>query len=114
MHNSLLLKKKDSPNYKGKDLHGSYFHRERKNTLNALLKKPMVFSRTTGPISTELGTKHPLVKGIQVCLKKNHLILITFIIACFSLNKRYDIIIWVYWIELFSKVKDVAHGPLVW
>ena len=42
MHNSLLLKKKDSPNYKGKDLHGSYFHRERKNTLNALLKKPMV------------------------------------------------------------------------
>ena len=25
------------------------------------------FSRTTGPISTKLGTKHPWVKGIQVC-----------------------------------------------
>ena len=25
------------------------------------------FSRTTGPISTKLGTKHPRVKGIQVC-----------------------------------------------
>ena len=24
-------------------------------------------SRTTGPISTKLGTKHPWVKGIQVC-----------------------------------------------
>ena len=26
-----------------------------------------IFSRTTGPISTKLGTKHPWVKGIQVC-----------------------------------------------
>ena len=25
------------------------------------------FSRTTGPISNKLGTKHPWVKGIQVC-----------------------------------------------
>ena len=25
------------------------------------------FSRTTEPISTKLGTKYPLVKGIQVC-----------------------------------------------
>ena len=25
------------------------------------------FSRTTGPISTKIGTKHPWVKGIQVC-----------------------------------------------
>ena len=25
------------------------------------------FSRTTGPISTKFSTKHPLVKGIQVC-----------------------------------------------
>ena len=25
------------------------------------------FSRTTEPISTKLGTKHPWVKGIQVC-----------------------------------------------
>ena len=30
-----------------------------------------------------------------------------------SLNQRYDIIICVYWFELFSQVSDVAHGPLV-
>ena len=30
-----------------------------------------------------------------------------------SLNQRYDIIIRVYWFELFSQVIDVAHGPLV-
>ena len=28
------------------------------------------FSRTTGPISTKLGTKYPWVKGIQVCSNK--------------------------------------------
>ena len=27
----------------------------------------MFSSRTTEPIATKLGTKHPLVKGIQVC-----------------------------------------------
>ena len=27
----------------------------------------MFFSKTTEPISTKLGTKHPWVKGIQVC-----------------------------------------------
>jgi hypothetical protein len=26
-----------------------------------------IFSRTTEPILTRLGTKHPWVKGIQVC-----------------------------------------------
>ena len=30
-----------------------------------------------------------------------------------SLNQRYDIIIYVYWFELFSQVSDEAHGPLV-
>ena len=30
------------------------------------LQNLKIFSRTTGPISTKLGTKHPLVKGIQV------------------------------------------------
>ena len=30
-----------------------------------------------------------------------------------SLNQRYDIIICVYYFELFSQVSDVAHGPLV-
>ena len=27
----------------------------------------LFFSRTTGPISTKLGTNHPLVKGFQIC-----------------------------------------------
>ena len=31
------------------------------------LKYLKIFSRTTGPISTKLGTKHPWVEGIQVC-----------------------------------------------
>ena len=31
-----------------------------------------------------------------------------------SPNQRYDIIICVYWFELFSQVSDVAHGPLVY
>ena len=29
--------------------------------------KPFIFSFSTEPISNILGTKHPLVKGIQVC-----------------------------------------------
>ena len=29
--------------------------------------KKIFFSRTTGPISTNLGTKHYLMKGILVC-----------------------------------------------
>jgi hypothetical protein len=29
-----------------------------------------IFSRTTGPILTRLGTNHPWVKGIQVCSKE--------------------------------------------
>ena len=31
-----------------------------------------------------------------------------------SLNQCYDMIICVYWLELFSQVSDVAHGPLVY
>ena len=52
---------------------------------------------TTEPISSNLGTKHPLVRGIQDSSnektknshKVNNVIL-------FSLNQRYDIIICVY------------------
>ena len=36
-----------------------------KNTLKTL--KKIFFSLTTELISTKLGTKHPWVKGIQVC-----------------------------------------------
>ena len=35
-------------------------------------KNPAFFSRTKGTISTELGTKHPWVKGIQVCSNEGH------------------------------------------
>ena len=31
----------------------------------------------------------------------------------FPLYQCYDIIIRVYWFEVFSQVSDVAHGPLV-
>ena len=34
------------------------------------------FSRTAGPISTKFGTKHPWVKGIQVCSNEEPLLLI--------------------------------------
>ena len=45
---------------------------------------------------------------------KNQWILIKLIVVFFpSLNQRFDKIICVYWFELFSRVSDVAHGPLV-
>ena len=31
------------------------------------LRNLKIFSRTTEPISTKLDTKHPWIKGIQVC-----------------------------------------------
>ena len=37
---------------------------EKVNFYSKYLK--IFFSRTTGPISTQLGTKHPWMKGIQV------------------------------------------------
>ena len=77
-----------------------------------LLKK--IFSRTTGPILTKLGKKHPWVKMIQFCSNEkpinSHEVNNVFFS---SLNQRYNIIICVYWFELCSQVSDVAHGPLV-
>ena len=70
-------------------------------------------SRTAGPISTKFGTKHPWVKGIQVCSNvepfTSHKINNEFFLLLISIM----IIICVYWFELFSQVSDVAHGPLV-
>ena len=34
---------------------------------NALTVHSKIFSRTIGPILTKLDTKHPYIKGIQVC-----------------------------------------------
>ena len=71
------------------------------------------FSRFTGIISTKLDTKHPWVKGIPVCSNiRNHSNLNNKILG-FSSNQRYDIIVCVYWFELFSQESDVAHGSLV-
>ena len=36
------------------------------------LKKNIFYSKTSRPITTELGTKHPWVKGIQVCSNEGH------------------------------------------
>ena len=63
----------------------------------------ILFSRTTEPISTKLGTKHPWVKGIKFCSKKNHLILIKIINVFFSyLNQYYDIIMYLLIWTVFS------------
>ena len=71
-------------------------------------------SRTTEPISTKLGTKHPWVKGIQVSSNEEKLNSHKVNNVFFSsLNQWYYIIICVYWFELFSQVRDVTHGPLV-
>ena len=61
-----------------------------------------------------LAQSIPCVRGIQVSSndktinfhKVNNVIFS-------SLNQCYDIIICVYWFELFSQVSDVVHGPLV-
>ena len=73
------------------------------------------FSWTTRPILTKLGTKYPLVEGIQVCLNERPLSfqgrvmatfnqhafkIITFALACLLLGN-------------VSQVSDVAHGHLV-
>ena len=81
---------------------------------NNEIAKFKIFSRTTGSILTNLGTKHPWVKGIQVSSNEEPInshkvnnILFS------SLNQPYDIIICVYLFELFSQVSDVTHGILV-
>ena len=76
--------------------------------------KKIIFSRTTGPILTKLGTKHPWVKGIHVCSNEEPFNSHKDNDGFFSsLNQCYDIIICVKWFELFYQVNYVAHGPLV-
>ena len=68
-----------------------------------------IFSRATGPNSTKLGSKHPLLKETQGFTNKNHSILKKKIM--FFLSS--PIVLWynhrVYWIKLVSHVSDVAH-----
>ena len=56
-----------------------------------------IFSRTTGLISTELGTKHPWVQGIQICSNKEPFDFQS------SPYQHFDKIICVYWFELFFR-----------
>ena len=68
--------------------------------------KLKIFSRTTWPISTKLGTMHPWVKGIQDCSNKeplnSHKVDNGFF---YSLNQHYDM-----FLDLNSRMTDVAHG----
>ena len=58
------------------------------------------FSRTTEPILTNLGTKHPWVRGIQVSSnEKNQWIIIKLIMFLSSLNQWNDKIICVYFLK---------------
>ena len=78
------------------------------------------FSKTTEPISINVGTKYPWVNGFQVCSNENEEPINSYKVNNVqlffsSLNQRHinDIFICDYWFELFSQVSDVAHGPLV-
>ena len=72
-------------------------------------------SRTTVPISTKLqlqNHKASFGEGDSSLFKWKKII-IKLIMFISSLDQCYDIIICVYWFELFSQVSDVAHVPLV-
>ena len=66
------------------------YYKKTENTLTKL--KEIFFSRTTEPILTNFGTKHPWVR-IQM---KKQLVIIKLIFYFSSPNQRYDIIICVY------------------
>ena len=79
--------------------------------------KKILLSRTTGPISTKLGTNHPWMKGIQVCSNEeptnSHKFNLILGFVLFLTNFIIIIIMCVYSFELFSQVNDLAHVPLV-
>ena len=60
--------------FKFLQMKGSSFFQEEINT--KLQKYIDEFSRTPGPISTNLGTNHPWLKGIQVCSNKGPALLL--------------------------------------
>ena len=80
------------------------------------------FSRTTGPISTKFSTKHPLVKGIQICSNEepfnSHKVNNAWVFP--SHNQHYDnhmcLLIWTVfsgercgpWISCFCYVPNVS------
>ena len=71
------------------------------NSENTLTKFKNFFSRTTEPISTNLGTKHPWVRGIQDSSNEKTINSHTVNnVIFYSLNQSYDIIISVYFFSL--------------
>ena len=64
---------------------------------NTLMKFKNLFSRTTGPISTKLGTKHYWVKGTQGFVNKDQSILKKEIIYFSFHYQHYDIIAPIKW-----------------
>ena len=77
------------------------------------MKCKIFFSRTTGLITTNLAQSTIGWRGFKFDLKRNHSILKKKIMGFSSPNQRYDIIVCVYWCELFSQVSDVVHVSLV-
>ena len=65
-------------------------------------------SRTTGPISTKLGAKHPLMKGILICSNKGPLkwILIKEMIALQLSVRRY--------VRQSVVVLSISYYPFTW
>ena len=74
--------------------------------INNLVKIKVFFSRTTGPMSTKCGSKHFLVEGIQLCLKKGT-------ILSRKGNNKYILI--VLWLLLnFLLTKKLTKKSLSW
>ena len=71
------------------------------------------FSRTTGPFSTQLGTKHPWVKVIQVCSNEEPFNSDKVNNGFFLLSINIMIIMCLLYKTFFLQVSDVAHRPLV-
>ena len=68
------------------------------------LKK--IFFRTSGPVSTKLGIKHPWVEEIKILFSNKE--------SCFSTRGDNSLFVKWYWkhVKIYW-VSDVAHGPLV-
>ena len=50
---------------------GEIITEKQKYIADKIQNSKIFFSRTTGPILTKLGTKHPWKKGIQICSSSN-------------------------------------------
>ena len=69
---------------------------------NYMTKFKNFFSRTTGPVSTKLGSEHPCVKGTEILRVRT----IQFSKRCQS-KLWYNLVLrkFVYWLELFLRMR---------